>query len=216
MSATDDVGRPAEAVAVAQQYLSLERPANAVVVGLAVVTFVGTYLATSLLPAVLVAAVMVVAARAPVLQSHGTATLTSEDPPETVLEEFSGPTPPVLVFQWGAADEVTVDEDGRVEYPISYLFGLRTAVATVARETTETETGHRVELTVTVGGSPWATYTATITEAEEGSDIEVEYQSERRFGLRRVPQQRLAAQYRNDALEAQGYSVVSRDSHFGV
>jgi hypothetical protein len=215
MSGTDDAGRPEAAVAVAEQYLDLARPANAVVAGLAVVTFVGTYLATSLLPAVVVAAVLVVVARVPVLRSYGTATLTTEKPPETVLEEFSGPTPPVLVFQWGAADEVTVDEDGTVSYPISSFFGLRTAVATVARETTETEAGHRVELTVTVGGSPWATYTATITEAEAESNIEVEYQSERRFGLRRVPQQRAAATYRDRALDAQGYTVVARDSHLG-
>ena len=216
MSSTDDVARPDDAMAVAREYLRLERPANALVVALAVVLFVGAYLATSLLPAVLVAAVIVVVARAPVLESHGTAELTSADPPETVLEEFSGPTPPVLAFQWGAADAVTVDDDGRVEYPISYLFGLRTAVATVDRETTVTDDGHRVELTVDVDGSPWATYTATITEADGGSRIEVEYRSERRFGLRRVPQQRVAARYRDDALDAQGYTVVSRESHFGV
>lgn len=217
MPSTDEFGRPAETIAVARRYLRYERPANALVVTLAVATFLGAYLTTSLLPAVVVAGLLALVARAPVLESHGTMRLTSDAPPSAVVDEFVGSTPPVLAFQWGVADAVRTDEAGRVEYPISYLFGLRSAVATVDRETTVTDDGHRVELTVEVDGSPWSTYTATITDAEDGgSRIDVEYESNRRFGLRRVPQQRLAARFRDEALETQGYAVVSRDSHFGV
>jgi hypothetical protein len=133
-----------------------------------------------------------------------------------VVDEFAGPTLPVLAFQWGVVDAVRTDEAGRVEYPVSYLFGLRSAVAGVDRETTVTDAGHCVELTVDVDGSPWATYTATITAADGSSHIEVQYESNRRFGLRRVPQQRLAARFRDEALETQGCRLVSRDSHFGV
>jgi hypothetical protein len=216
MPSTDEFDRPDETVAVARRYLRYERPANALVVTLAVATFLGAYLTTSLLPAVVVAGLLVLVARAPVFESHGTMRLTSDAPPSAVVDEFAGPTPPVLAFQWGVANAVRTDESGRVEYPVSYLFGLRSAVAGVDRETTVTDAGHRVELTVDVDGSPWATYTAMITAADRGSHIEVQYESNRRFGLRRVPQQRLAARFRDEALETQGYRVVSRDSHFGL
>jgi hypothetical protein len=66
---------------------------------------------------------------------------------------------------------------------------------------------------ITMGGQPWATYTATSTADADGTVVEVEYDSNRRFGLRRVPQQILAHRYRDDALNAQGYVVVERESY---
>jgi hypothetical protein len=165
--------------------------------------------------AVGVAAGLVVVARAPVLETHGTIRLRTDAPPAAVVEELDGPTPPVLAFQWGVADEVA-SEDGRVTYPVSYLFGLRTATMSLSRETSPTPEGHRIELELTVDGNPWGSYTATVRDADDGSVVDVEYESDRRFGLRRIPQQRLADRYRDEALEVQGYTVVSRESHLGV
>jgi len=67
-----------------------------------------------------------------------------------------------------------------------------------------------------VNDQPWATYTSKITNTNEDTIIEVEYTSNRRFGLRRIPQQLVANRYRDDALTAQGYTVIERDAHFGL
>lgn len=216
MPSTNDVERPPDAGSVAKRYHSRERVLSGLVVVLAVSVFIGTYVLSSLLPAVVVAAVLVVVARAPVLESSGTVRLRADDDPETVVDAFTGPTPPVLAFQWGIADAVTTD--GRTAtYPVSYLFGLRSTDVTV-RSQSETLSGgeHRVELAITADDHPWATYTATVRGTDDHTVVDVEYTSNRRFGLRRVPQQLLAERYRDAALATQGYSVVERDSHFGL
>lgn len=211
-SRTDD-DRPEDAVAVAQQYLRRERPLSALVSVIVASVFLATYLVTALLPAVIVAAVLVVVVRAPVLRPHGTVRLRSDNGPEAVRAAFTGATPPVLAFQWGIADEVTT-EDGTPTYAVSYLFGLRTTEVTVQRHTETTASGDaRVELEVTMNGQPWATYTATIRDGGDQTVIDVEYNADRRFGLRRLPQQLVLQQYRDEALQVQGYSVVERDSH---
>jgi len=185
------------------------------VVTLVVSLFLGTYVTTSLFPAVVVAVVLVVIARAPILQSTGTVELRTDDGPETVLDAFTGPTPPVLALQWGVADDV-IREDGVATYPTSYLFGLRSVKPTVRTQAETTPDGeHRVELEIVVNDNPWATYTATIRDADDHTIVEVEYTSTRRFGPRRVPQQVLAERYRDAALIAQGYTVVERDAHVG-
>jgi hypothetical protein len=177
--------------------------------------YLATYSMTSLLPAIGVAALLVILARAPILQSHGSVRLQTDDDSETVVDAFSGPTPPVLAFQWGIADEVTT-ETNTVTYRTSYLFGLRTAVVTVNTQTNTTSNGIRtVELEISANDKPWATYTATISPKNEQTVVDIEYTSTRRFGLRRLPQQFLAERYRNKALAVQGYTVVERDSHFG-
>ncbi|MFC7021259.1 MULTISPECIES: hypothetical protein [Haloarcula] len=88
---------------------------------------------------------------------------------------------------------------------------------TVRSQTDTTPRGaRRVELEVTVNDQPWATYTATISTDDDRTSVDVEYTSNRRFGLRRIPQQIVAERYRNEALTAQGYTVVERDSNFGI
>jgi len=216
MPSTNDTERPQEALDVAKQYLRRERPLSALVVALAVSLFSGTYLASSLLPAVAVAAILLVAARAPVLQSSGTIRLRTDDDLETVVAEFTGPTPPVLALQWGVASEVTTEDDTAI-YPVSYLFGLRSVAVAVDTHTDTTARGEcLVASEVTVNGQPWATYTSTIRSTDERTIIEVEYLSNRRFGLRRIPQELLAKRYRDEVLTAQGYTVVERDAHFGL
>ena len=216
MPSINDIERPQEAVTVANRYLDRERPLSALVVVIAVSLFLGTYLMTSLLPAVIVAAGLLVVARAPILQSRGTVQLRINADLETVIEAFTSPTPPVLAFQWGIADEVSTD-GGTVRYRTSYLFGLRSAVVTVQTQTEDTPSEiHRVELEIMANNQPWATYTATISRQNGETIVDVEYTSDRRFGLRRIPQQYFAEQYRDDALTAQGYTVVERESHFGI
>lgn len=215
MPSTERIERPQEALRVAKRYLRRERFVNALVVTLVVSLFLGAYVTTSLLPAVVVAAVLLVAARAPILRSEGTVQLRTDDDRETVLDTFTGPTPPVLALQWGVADAVTIEESVPT-YPTSYLFGLRSVEPTVHTRTESTSDGERVELEVRVNDNPWATYVATVSAADGGTLIDVEYRSDRRFGLRRVPQQLLAKRYRDGALRAQGYAVVERDAHFGL
>ncbi|WP_339106054.1 hypothetical protein [Haloterrigena salinisoli] len=216
MPAANAIERPTEALTVAKRYLRRERFLNALVVALVVSLYVGTFLLTSLLPAIVVGAVSLVIARAPILRSRGTVRLRTDDGPETVLEKFSGPTPPVLAFQWGVADEVITRERTAV-YRTSYLFGLRSADVTVRTETETAPDGtYRVESELVVNDQPWATYTSTISDETDHTIVDVEYTSNRRFGLRRVPQQFLAERYREDALAVQGYTVVDRDAYFGL
>jgi hypothetical protein len=216
MPSTNDIERSQEALNVAKRYLRRERPLSALVVALAVSVFLGTYLATSLLPAVVVAAILLIAVRAPVLQSRGTIRLQTDDDLETVVGEFTGPTPPVLALQWGIANEVAT-KDSMAIYPVSYLFGLRSAEVVVHTHTDTTSNGgYQIESEVTLNDQPWATYTSTISSTNEHTDIEVVYTSNRRFGLRRIPQQLLAKRYRDDVLTAQGYTVVERDAHVGL
>jgi len=201
---------------VVQQYLRRERPLSALVVVLAVSVFVGTYVVTSFLPAVVVGVASLIAVRAPVFRTAGTIRLRTDDEPETVLEEFTSSTPPVLALQWGIADDVTTD-DGVATYTVSYLFGLRSTEVTVDTHVDTTPDGTRlVESVATTAGQPWGTYRSTITETDDGTVVDVEYTSDRRFGLRRVPQQRVAHRYRDDALGTQGYEVVERDTQFGL
>jgi len=216
MPSTQDVDRPEAARAVAEQYLRWERPVSALVALLVALVFLGTFRITSLLPAVAVGAVLLFAVRAPIIRSRGTVRLRSDDDPETVVESFVGPTPPVLVFQWGIADEITA-RDGSVTYRISYLLGLRSVEMTVRAQTTALEDGgQQVELDVTADDQPWSTYTVTISRQNEQTSIEYEYTANRRFGLRRIPQRVIADRYRDTALEKQGYTVVERNEQYGI
>ena len=216
MPSRQNIDRPEAAVAVAKQYLRRERPLSALIVVLVVSLFVGTYLATSLLPAVLVGVVLLTVVRVPIVQYWGTVQLQTDADVDTVRQSFTGPTPPVLVFQWGVADEVTT-RGSTVTYRISYLFGLRSVELTVQTETTiKQNESHHVELTLTANEQPWSTYTVTIDRQNGQTIVNYEYTSNRRFGLRRVPQRLIAQRYRNKALSEQGYTVVECDDQYGI
>lgn len=214
--ASDAIDRPDEAVIVANQYLRLERPLSALVAILVVSIFVGVSVLSSLVPAVIVGLGLIVAARLPVLQPTGRVRLRTSDDAPTVREEFSGPIPPVLAFQWGLADEVRTD--GTVAtYTVSYLFGLRTVEMAVETQSDTAPNGEStVESVVMEADQPWGTYSSTIKPADDQTLVEVEYTSNRRFGLRRLPQQLVARRYRDKALAAQGYTVVERERHLGL
>ena len=216
MLSTRTVDRPREARAAAQRYLRHERPLSALIVVLAAAGFLGTFFATSLVPAVVVGVLLIVVARAPIIESRGTVHLRTDEDAESVSESFTGPTPPILVFQWGIADEI-LTRDETVTYRLSYLFGLRSVEVTVDTRTDRTpDGGRRIDLEVTVDGQPWSTYVVTVDTRDDGTVVEYEYTADRRFDLRRVPQRLVAKRYRYEALEAQGYTVVERNEQYGV
>jgi len=61
--------------------------------------FLGTFVATSLVPAVVVGGLLIVVARAPIIESRGTVRLRTDEAADSVAESFTGATPPILVFQ---------------------------------------------------------------------------------------------------------------------
>ena len=216
MPSTRPVDRPREVLDIAKRYLRRERPLSALIVVLAAAGFLGTFVATSLVPAVVVGGLLVVVTRAPIIGARGTVRLRTDEDAESVVESFTGATPPILVFQWGIADEIRTG-DGAVTYRVSYLFGLRSVEVTVETRTDRTpDGGGRIELELTVDGQPWSTYVVTVDARDDGTVAEYEYTAERRFGLRRVPQRIVANRYRDEALEAQGYTVVERNEQYGV
>jgi len=216
MPSTRTVDRPPEALDVAKRYLRRERPLSALVVVLAVGVFLGTFLATSLVPAVVVGALLIVVARAPIIEARGTVRLRTDEDAASVAESFTGPTPPILVFQWGIADEITTEGE-TVTYRLSYLFGLRSVEMAVDTRTDRTpDGGRRIELELTADGQPWSTYVVTVDTRDDGTVVEYEYTADQRFGLRRIPQRIVAKRYRDEALDSQGFVVVERNEQYGV
>lgn len=205
-----DTTVPAEAATVARRYLRVERLVSgsvAVAIGL---VGAAAFLALPPLWALIPIVALVVLARAPVFHSGGRTRLRTDEDPERVRDNFAGATPPPLALQWGIADAVRTTEDGAV-YEMSYLFGLRTVELRVDAEIVETVgEPDRVTLTATANGRPWGTYTAWIEPVEGGTGITVEVNSDRKFGLRRIPQYVVVRRYRDAALEAQEYEVVER------
>lgn len=224
-STVTDADVPGEAAAVARRYRRVERPVSG---GLALLGGLVATLALFVLPFAAALAVLigvVVLLRMPIVRTAGTYRLTTDVPPGAVRDAFEGPTPPPLVFYWGLADTVrTTAESAR--YEVSYLFGLRSTVVVCEHRvrtgggTDRTDGGvddaADVELVVTVDGSPWATYDVSVAGDEDGATVDVAYRSERRFGLRRLPQRLVARRYRDEALAAQGYTVASDDGGLTV
>lgn len=170
---------------------------------------VGALLWLPLLPGLAVAVIVLAAARVPVFRSAGSTRLVTDADPRAARSDFESPTPPPLALQWGIADAVRPTDEGAV-YEVTCLFGLRsTAMALETR--TGDDTAADVELVLTADGRPWATYAVTIEGAEAGTEVAVVLRSDRRFGLRRLPQWFVAERYREAALAAQGYAVAGRD-----
>ena len=136
--------------------------------------------------------------------------------PVSASTTASGPTPPVVPLQWSIADEIDADGDA-VTYRTSYFLGRRTATMTVwARTDVAPDGTRRVELDLEENGDPWASYTADVIGGDGGTEIDVEYVSDRRFGVRRLPQALVAGRYREEAFAAQGYTVVERKRKVGL
>jgi len=106
-----------------------------------------------------------------------------------------------------------------VTYEFSYLFGLRSTEMTVETRSNAPDAGaddDTLELVVTAGGRSWATYTVSIQRGGDDTVIDVEWASDRRFGLRRLPQQFVADRYRADAFAVQGYRVADRETSLSL
>lgn len=208
--------RPQNAVTVARRYLRRERVVSSLVAVGVAAAFLGTFLVSSLPMAVGVGAAIVVLLRVPVVSSNGNARLTTTADPETVLVSFTGPTPPVLVFQWGIAETVSI-EDGAAMYHIPYLFGLRSVTVGVESERVSSDDDAQVvELRVTANQQPWSTYTVRVSRRNGRTVVAYDYAAGRRFGLRRIPQRVVAARFRDAALEAQGYTVANRTEEINL
>lgn len=216
MESPQNIDRRQDAVKVAQRYLRRERVVSSLTaIGVAAV-FLGTYFLSSLLIAVGVGVAIVVLLRLPIVSPDGSVRLTTTADPETVLASFTGPTPPVLAFQWGIADTVCIEE-GTAMYHISYLFGLRSVTVGVESERVSSDDDTQViELRVTTNQQPWSTYTVRVSRRNAQTVVEYDYASARQFGLRRIPQRVVAARFREAALEAQGYAVDSRTEQIGL
>jgi len=203
-------GEPSETLdAVVTRYRRAERAASwatALFVGFVAVELIfSAPLWQGLLGAVVVLAVF----RVPLFTTGGTARLRTTATPTAVREAFSGPQPPVLVMQWGIAEERTTTADGAT-FELSYLFGLRSiTMSTTVAETPAAETDF--ELRVTAGDKPWGTYGVTLTDEADETRIEIDVRSDRRFGLRGLPSWLIAQRYYDAALAAQGYTVCSRN-----
>ena len=66
-------------------------------------------------------------------------------------------------------------------------------------------------LTVTANDKPGATYTIALREHDDETLVDIAWTSDRRSGLRRLPQWLIADRYYPAALTAQGYRVLNRD-----
>ena len=206
--------RPSEAVSVAKRYQRIERPiSGAVALVVAAVAAVGM-LYLPLVSGLLVTAVVLFTVKAPLFKTGGTARLVTDAPPEAVRADFESATPPMLAFQWGVADDVRSMADGAM-YDLSYLFGLRSVTMVLETRLNVEDADYR--LVVTTGSNSWGTYDVTITASDSDETVvDVEWVSNRRFGLNRLPQWLIAERYCAAAFTAQGYTVVDRDTSLSV
>ena len=211
----DAVDVPQGAAEVVARYHRLERVGSGALALVAAAAVAASILWLPLLQAAVASLVVLAVVRVPVFRSHGAARLTTSAAPEAVRADFTGPTPPVLTYQWALADGVRRTDAGAT-YEVSYLFGLRSIdLGVEVREEPagggESISDADLELVVTASGSPWATYAVSVGEQDGRTVVDVEFASDRRFGLRRLPQWLIARRYRDDVLAARGYDVVERD-----
>lgn len=171
-----------------------------------------------LLVALLIAVFVVALIRIPIFRIEGTARLVSESDSETVRSEFESATPPVLPFQWGIADDIHIAADS-VTYDFSYMLGLRSASVTVeidSRAADDGDSNGDLELRIMENGKPRSTYTVSIHECDSETVADIEWVSDSRFDLRRLPQWLVAERYRTDALTAQGFTVDERKASLSL
>lgn len=203
---------------IVRRYHRIERAFAWLVAILAAIAAVAAVLSLPFAVGLLVAVGLLAVLRIPLFQRRITTRLETDADPEAVAADFGGSTPPMLVFQWGLADEAVPTADG-ARYEFSYLFGLRSlSMATDVRSVTAPadDASRVLELDVTAGGEPWARYRVSIRGREAGTVVDIEGVSTRRFGLRGLPQGLVAGYYYADALEVLGYTVADRTASLSV
>lgn len=210
---------PAAAAPIVRRYHRMERLVNwllAALIGLGVAGFI--LLTSQLLIGLFVALLAVIILRAPVFRKAGTTRLRSTAGPESVLADFRGDTPPILLFQWGIAQTIDRRDDTTV-YEFAYLFGRRSTTMAVEREpdpTAASESGESVTITVTANDVPWGEYSVTVRPDDAGTTVAIDLASTRRFDLVSVVQGMVANRYYSTALEAMGYTLEHRDTSISV
>lgn len=190
MTPTENADIPSRASNIVQKYERAERP-----VSIAFAALVGFVCAVALLSlsfglAVVVVLVVLALFRAPVIRFSGTAELVTDADSASVINDFTSACPPVLAFLWGNADRVKPTEDGTI-YERSWFLGLRSVTFQTevrALSSNGAEDNENLGIVVTTGKRPRATYTVTIHDEENQTRVVYEWESDRRFALRRVPQ----------------------------
>ncbi|ERG96028.1 hypothetical protein [Haloquadratum walsbyi] len=214
MSDTQSLGRSGKASMVVTQYYRRSRVLT-YLVGITVVGSVGASFALlSFYEWLLCGITVFVIFQSPVFTTDGHIALVTNKAPEAVSKEFQSPMPPILPFHWGLADQIEATDDGG-HYVIRYLLGLQSIEMTVKCQPAPNDPAD-VKLIVTVGDSSWGNYhvnidTTDTTDNYMQTTVDITVETNRRFGLRRLPQQLIADKYRPTALEAQGYDIVSYD-----
>lgn len=193
---------------VITRYHRVERAVSGATALLAGGIGAGLILLLPLWQGVLGAVAVLAGLRLPVVTTAGSARLETTASPATVRAAVTGPRPPMLAFQWGIANEVTATEHGG-RYARSSLCGLRSVTMTTTVD--DAATTADITLRVTAGDSPWSTYHVTLTDHGDTTVVEIDVRSDRRFGLRGLPAWLVAQRYYDAALEAQGYTVISRE-----
>lgn len=166
------------------------------------------------LPAIVVIALLIVLLAVPLYKSGGDIELTTGRDADTVADDFAGSVPPILALQAVLADEIRRTETG-FEYDLSSALGLwsttmRIEIDRATDDPDPTKTGFTLD--VSVGDQSWGTYAVTAREREGKTDVTIEAASNRRFGIRRLPDWVVARRYRDRLFDAQGYTLVAERS----
>jgi len=206
-----------DVAAVVRRYRRTERLLTGGLLVTVVGAVGGAVVALPFVAALVVGLGAAVAVRAPVFETGGSATLRTDADPETIRADFVGATPPVLAFQWSVADSVETTTDGG-RYELSSLFGLWSVTMEtetdrdgVATGEVAADEGATLDLRVTAGRQDLGSDAVTVRESGGATVVDVSVTSDRRFGLRRLPQWLAAERHREAALAAQGYEVLERD-----
>jgi len=203
MPSSDTGGVPPATRRIVERYGRIERMVSGLVAVLTGVLVAAAILTLPLLPGLAAALLVVTAVRVPAFGTDGRLELSTDHAPDAVLADFEGPRPPVLAFQWGRADRVRETDDGTA-LEFSYLAGRRSVTMSLE---SQRRTDGTLELTILENERPWGRYLVRIRDNRGETVVDVDYGSERRFGLRRLPQMLVARRYREAVLRTQGYEV---------
>lgn len=193
---------------VTRRYVRVERLASTAFALAAVAVGIWLFLSLPFLWGIAAALGVAALVRVPIYRTTARSHLRTDDDPATVRVAFEGPRPPPLALQWGLADDIKQD-DGGVLYRIRYLMGLRSVDFRVVSElgVSSPDGPAQVDLTVTTNGRDWGSYTVRIEAVDSGTEVTVRAESDRRFGLRRLPQFLVAQRYLEQVMAAQGYEL---------
>ncbi|SEH12358.1 hypothetical protein SAMN04487967_0772 [Natronorubrum sediminis] len=209
-----------EVEALVRRYHRVERIWSIAIAVLVAIVAVVALFTLPLLVGLFVALGLLALARAPLITRTTTTSAVTDAGPSTVVSEFDDASPPNLVFQWGLADSVRATDDGGA-YDFTYFFGLQSATMDVdvdvrPGEPPETDLVATLEIVATTNGRSWGTHTVSVRDDGDETRLEIESTTDRRFGALFLVQGLVADRYYEDALAAQGYTVLERNWSLSV